>query len=244
MLARAGRTFVCKRLASRGRSEAEARERLLREAAILRALDGCRAPRLVAEGEDDSGHYFVMEHLNGAPLTRYLEAGVPVPLTWFHLVAADAWCALAELHAKGDGQGDLDIVHGDLAPDNILIAPNERIVFVDFGLASWRHGGPLGTTARGTLLYAAPEVVRGERMDRRSDLFALAATLLHLACAKAPRQGKTEAALVLEAGGEPIERWANDAAKRVTGPLGRALVACVSFQPAQRPSSAKEALVR
>src|SRR5262249_11041896 len=93
--------------------------------------------------------------------------------------------ALAAAHARG-------IVHRDLKPENLFLTKDSRLKILDFGLAKTTplaiHGGSVATgivdTAAGTVLgtvgYMAPEQVRGEPADERSDIFALGATLYEM----------------------------------------------------------------
>ncbi len=98
-------------------------------------------------------------------------------------------CAtLAYLHGEG-------IVHGDLKPDNVFVLPDETPVLVDFGLASSVRGG-VGrealTTARGvtgTWAYMAPEQIRGEPLDPRTDLYALGCMMYELVTGSLPFPG-------------------------------------------------------
>lgn len=88
---------------------------------------------------------------------------------------------------------------------------------------------------RGTLLYAAPEVARGETPDARSDAFALAASLLHVASSQPPRGSETQAAMLLAAGEQSIEPWARRAAATLAPGMAEALVACCAFDRDARP---------
>jgi serine/threonine-protein kinase len=156
-----------------------------------------------------------------------------------------AFEALAQVHEATDVDDEpLGIVHGDLSPANILVSAEATSVkLIDFGLAIWRHRpSQLGGAFRGTAAYAAPGVARGEPFDARADLFALAASLLHVASGEPPRSGATMPSLLLSAGEEPIDAWAERAARGLPLPLARALVQCVAFDARLRPESARDVL--
>ena len=88
---------------------------------------------------------------------------------------ADLAGALAAIHASG-------LVHGDVAPQNILLAP-DRAVLVDLGLAS-------GAGARGTPAFMAPEALAGH-VDARGDLYGLGASVASLVLGRPPFAGKS-----------------------------------------------------
>ncbi len=115
---------------------------------------------------------------------------------------------LAAAHARG-------IVHGDLKPENIFLGIDGRVKILDFGLATLH--GPLRRGARprtgtaaprpvfGTVGYMAPEQMRGERADGRTDIFALGVV--------AARDDRRPAAVRRRAGRGPVERILPDVAR-------------------------------
>jgi serine/threonine protein kinase len=222
-----GDACVCKRLSERAASEPWMRARLLGEGELLARLQARGTPRLVASGEDAHGPWLVLERVDGEPLATRLGA---VDAAWLALAASAAFGTLAQVHAAG-------VVHGDLSPDNVMLSADaRRATVLDFGLASW-PGAPAMPAGpfRGTLLYAAPEVARGETPDARADAFALAASLLHAASGEPPRKAETQAAMLLSAGEQPIEPWARRAAAALPPALAAALVACCAFERDARP---------
>jgi serine/threonine protein kinase len=157
-------------------------------------------------------------------------------------VANRAFARLAELHAAADPGGvPLDVVHGDLSPDNVFVADDgSDAILADFGLACWRGGGPPESGAfRGTLLYAAPEVARGDPFDGRADSFALAASLLHVATGIALREeSETQAVTLVNAGTRPLDAshpWRALAPRLFNPELAEMLLACLAFDPRDRP---------
>jgi eukaryotic-like serine/threonine-protein kinase len=197
------------------------RARLLAEGELLERLQGRVTPRLVASGEDAHGPWLVMERVEGEALATRIGAA---DAAWVALAANAAFGAIAQLHAGG-------VVHGDLSPNNVMLPEDARTAtLLDFGLAVWPGAPPMpGGPFRGTLMYAAPEVARGETPDARSDAFALAASLLHVASGEPPRRGESQAAMLLTAGEQSIEPWARGAAAALSATLGAALVGCCAF---------------
>jgi serine/threonine-protein kinase len=227
-----GTAFVCKRLSPRALGEAWARERLVAEGHLLAALGGRGTPRLEAAGEDAHGPWLVMERIDWPPLAARTGA---VDAAWVRRAARAVLEALAGVHDAG-------VVHADLSPQNILVAADGRgAAIVDFGLAQAPGMPPMPPGPfRGTLVYAAPEVARGEPFDARADLFSAAASLLHVACGEPPRAHATEAAMLVAAGEEPVTPWAERAAAGLPVAAAQALVACCELDPGRRPVSATQ----
>jgi len=232
-VSRDGEEHVCKRLGPRALGERWMRERLVAEGRLLAALGGRGAPRLVDAGEDAHGPWLVMERIAWPTLASRarVDPAAPRDAGWLERAAAAAFAALARLHAAG-------VIHGDVSPDNVLVADDgSRAVLVDLGLALAPSMPPLPAGPfRGTLLYAAPEVARGEAHDARADLFAMAASLLHVWSGEPPRPQGTDAAMLLAAGETGIDAWAERAAQGLPPATARLLVARCSFDAEDRLS--------
>jgi len=225
-VAQDGRGCVCKRLGPRAVGEAWMRERLAAEGRLLELLGGRGAPRLVASGEDAHGPWLVMEAI--AWQTLAARASRP-DRAWIQAATAAAFDALAAVHAAG-------VVHGDVRPDNVLVSDEAGgALLVDFGLALGPSMPPMPPGPfRGTLAYAAPEVARGDPFDARADLFAMAASLLHVWSGESPRPLAGAAAMLRAAGEDGIEAWAGRAARGLEPGLARRLVACCAFDAKER----------
>ena len=134
-------------------------------------------------GEEGTRHYIVMEFLDGGTFARLRRNAVAtggLPLNISVHILLEVLDALAYAHdAFGiDGQ-QLKVVHRDMSPDNILITSQGIAKVLDFGISkaadsqSFTHTGRLS----GKLTYMPPEQLRGERVDRRADLFAVGVLL-------------------------------------------------------------------
>jgi hypothetical protein len=150
-----------------------------------RLLAGLRHPRVVwvrdylSDGDDS---FLVMELVHGVDLGRTLEErGAPgLPLDEVLDIARQAADALDYVHGQ-------QVVHRDVKPRN-LIAGDSGVVLVDFGVAR-ELGDDAGTRGVGTPRFMAPEVVVGERVTPRSDVYGLAATIWTLLAGKPPTYG-------------------------------------------------------
>jgi len=239
--------FFEKRLTARERGEPDAALRLRREAALLSILGGRVTPRLAEAGEDVAGPFLRTERLLFPTLATRIEAG-PVDAGWLERAACASFRALADLHDAADDRGPLAIVHADLSPANLAIDdPGTRAVLLDLELASWRDAPfeSIDGAFRGTVHYCAPEIARGERPVVASDLFALAASLLHAAIGRPPRStlAPSLAALIGLAAETPIlhELHATPEldALRARGPGHAAMLACLAHEAHARPESAR-----
>lgn len=237
-----------KRLSARERGVPEAIARLRTEATLLRLLGGRVTPTLAEAGDDERGPFLRTERLPFPTLAHRIEAGAIDP-GWLERAACAAFRALADLHDAADDRGPLSIVHADLSPANLAIDDaGARAVFLDLELASWRDAPPRTDGAfRGTVFYCAPEIARGEAPRVESDLFALAASLLHAALGRAPRATETPslAALIGIAAETPILDGAPEHASLAARGSGHAaMIACLAHDAAARPRTAREVAAR
>jgi hypothetical protein len=170
----AGNPVAVKHLVDRSQAD-----RFEIEARLLAHLDHPRVVRVREHVQDDAGQYLVMDLVEGLDLHALLEdrgaPGLPVDEALAH--ARQACEALQYVHAQ-------QVVHRDVKPHNLIVGA-EGVVLVDFGIAR-REGADAGTRAIGTPLYMAPEVLVGEGISARSDVYGLAATLWALLAGRPP----------------------------------------------------------
>ncbi|HVP44139.1 MAG TPA: protein kinase [Terriglobales bacterium] len=204
-----GRRVALKFLSEDMERDPAALERFQREARSASALSHPNICTIYEIDEYDHRHFMAMELLEGEPLDRRI-AGRPLPLDPLLDLAIQIADALDAAHAKG-------IVHRDVKPGNIFIAPQNRAKVLDFGLAKLTPkavAGLVGATAApaavptiasehltspgsavGTIAYMSPEQARGEELDRRTDLFSFGAVLYEMATGVLPFKGTTTAVI-------------------------------------------------
>src|SRR5262249_14550308 len=178
---RGGRLIVAKRVAPSLKSRPEGLQALDRERLILATLGGTALPVRHGAGADDAGSYLLESRAQGTPVRELLDDGPLRANAWLRIARA-ASHALARVHEAADGEGLFEFVHGDVSPDNLFVHDDEAEL-IDLSGATFRLARePVFADARGTLPYAAPEMVRGGLFpEAMGDVYALAATLLSLA---------------------------------------------------------------
>jgi serine/threonine-protein kinase len=173
-----GSQWVVKRLLPHLSIEQEAIELFLLEARLaLRCAGHDNVVRVVGSGSEGGDHYIVMEYIDGEMLAD-LAGEVPSllarrPEAGFAILA-DACAGLEHIHDSG-------VIHRDVNPRNLLVGADGRTRLIDFGVAAPHPVEGRGHANRGTHAYMAPEQVRGEPMDRRTDVFAVGVILWELA---------------------------------------------------------------
>lgn len=158
----------------------------LNEARLAAGLDHGNIAHVLDFGSEGPEHYLVLEYVHGRSVLEILkeagkQGGLPLPcaLTIVHEVAA----ALHYAHDKAGPDGrPLGLVHRDVSPSNVLVSYDGEVKLVDFGIAkATAHTRVTQSgTIKGKLAYMAPEQVRGEALDRRADVFALAVVMYEL----------------------------------------------------------------
>ncbi len=216
--------------------------RFEREARAIAALNHPNIVSLHSIEEAGGLRFLVLELVEGATLDRILAAGRP-SLDRFFELAVPLADAVAAAHGKG-------LVHRDLKPTNIMITEAGEPKILDFGLAKLEPAAKPDArteTARdgitstgqvlGTLPYMAPEQLRGEDADARSDIFSLGAVLYEMATGRRPFRGASRAELASEIlRDDPA--GADELRPELPRHLARLLRLCLKKQPEDRLQAA------
>jgi predicted Ser/Thr protein kinase len=123
----------------------------------------------VYEWDTDSDEAFlIMEFVDGASLADLLDSGGPLDEDEAAAVLDAVFSAVEFAHENG-------VLHLDLKPANVLVARDGRVKVADFGVSTLSSATGHGSSLGGTLGYMPPEQLRGETVDERTDVWALAA---------------------------------------------------------------------
>ncbi|WP_438026850.1 serine/threonine protein kinase [Sorangium sp. So ce233] len=173
---------VLKRARAELCADADILAMFLDEARLAARLNHPNVVQTYEVGDDGARFFIAMEYLDGQPLgairSRMGHDKVPLPLQV--RVLCDALAGLHHAHELRDFDGTpIDVVHRDASPQNIFVTYDGVIKVVDFGIA--KAADSLAETRTGTLKgkvsYMSPEQARGERVDRRSDVFSVGVIL-------------------------------------------------------------------
>jgi serine/threonine protein kinase len=173
----------------------------LDEASLASQIRHPHVVEIMDLGEEDGILYLVMEMVDGVPLNQLMKAakkrgGIPLPIAV--RVVIQACAGLHAAHELKDRDGKLvGLVHRDVSPQNILVTYDGVTKVVDFGIAKATALGGGATVAgqiKGKVAYMSPEQVKGGKIDRRVDVFAIGIVLYALTTGKHPLRRESEAA--------------------------------------------------
>jgi hypothetical protein len=185
-----GRRVAVKLISPDYAESADAVERFRREGRLASTLAHPRCVFVFAADEEAGRPYIVMELMPGRTLEDVVAERGPLPPGEAVAHILDVIDGLEEAHRLG-------FIHRDVKPSNCFLDRQGRVKVGDFGLAkALVPGAHLTRTGAflGTLLFAAPEQIKGEPVDPQTDVYAVAATLYYLLSGRAPYQGGDAAA--------------------------------------------------
>lgn len=197
-------------------------------------------------GAADNTYFIVMEFVDGANLKALMEGlrktGRRFPLKDAAYICMEACRGLSYAHEMQDDEGnDLDIVHRDVSPPNIMITKRGEVKLTDFGLA--KATTQLEKTdpgvVKGKFSYLSPEAALGQPVDARADVFALGIVLWEMLAGRRLFLGETDyqtVKLVQQANVPSLRRLNPEVDEEFEGTLGKAL----ARDPNERYQSARD----
>ncbi|GLF94661.1 serine/threonine-protein kinase [Streptomyces yaizuensis] len=172
-------------------------KRFRREARITARIQHPGVPQVYDAVLDDTHEhlFLVMELVEGALLSAYVDQARPLPVSWAVAVAAQVATVLSHAH-------EVPVIHRDLKPGNVLVARDGTVKVLDFGIAAILRTDATKLTATGspigTSQYMAPEQVRGGRVTPQTDLYALGCVLHEMLTGQVLFHADSELALMYQ----------------------------------------------
>jgi len=157
------------------------------EAKIAVQLQHANIAQIFDLGKVDDSYFIALEYVNGRDLRSIFDdlhkMGKTMPMPQVCHLIMQLCEGLDYAHNKRDAQGrELNLVHRDVSPQNVLVGYEGEVKLIDFGIA--KAAGKASKTQAGILKgkfgYMSPEQVRGLPIDRRSDIFALGIVLYEM----------------------------------------------------------------
>lgn len=228
-----GRNVALKFLPSSMWNEAEAQQRLIREAKSASQLDHPNIVTIHGIEEFEGRPFIVMAHVRGVTLNEYCtsQARTTDELIDLAIQIADG---LQHAHEAG-------VIHRDLKPGNILVDDRGRVRILDFGIARLRGTTRLtqvGSTI-GTLAYSPPELAQGKDAEPTSDIYSLGVVMYQMLTGRLPFDADHEAALLYSILHEPPLAFAGSS-PNVPVKLQSITLRCLEKQPEKRYASCVE----
>jgi serine/threonine-protein kinase len=163
------------------------------EASIAAQLSHPNIVQVLDFGRLEGRYFIAMEYVPGVTLRvahkRTVARGERLPLPAVLHVMMDLCDALDHLHDAADGRGTLGLVHRDVSPDNVIISTGGIAKLIDFGAARATARTPSTPVFVGKYRYAAPERIRRDGEDRRSDIYSVGVMLYECLAGRRPFDG-------------------------------------------------------
>lgn len=176
--------FAIKKLSDSLAQSAEAKERFIREARTHSRLEHPNIVKFhdILQDHASGNVYIVMEYVEGRTLAKMIgrETG-PIPFEKAWPIFRQMLEGIGYAHSQG-------VVHRDIKPGNIIVTTDNKVKILDFGIARDETGHTITQSGQvvGTLQYASPEQIKGERVDQRSDIYNLGMTLYEMVAGRLP----------------------------------------------------------
>jgi len=207
-------------------------ERFRSEATALARLNHPHIATLYSFFRHQDDHFMAMEFVEGETLDEILRKGGPIPAQRAIGIFDQVLDAIEHAH-------QLNVLHRDIKPENIIVSKQDVAKVTDFGIA--RVLGEAGLTRAGALIgtvaYMAPERVKGEPADRRSDIYSLGVVLYEILAGRGPFAAASEFELMtahVEKAPTPLARIVPG----IPGPVAGCVMQALAKSPDERPPSA------
>jgi tetratricopeptide (TPR) repeat protein/predicted Ser/Thr protein kinase len=211
-------------------------ERFKREIQLSSRVTHKNVLRVYDLGESESVRFLTMQFVEGQDLANLLRHTGPLPLTRLVHVFRQICEGLAAAHEEG-------VVHRDLKPQNVLLDADDHVWLTDFGLAKSLGGSAMTELGAlmGTPSYMSPEQVRGQAVDKRSDIYSLGIVFYEMATGRTPFSGGSMYEVMMRRLSTP-PRPVTELNAAVPPYLRKVLERCLEVDPRSRFQSIGEIL--
>lgn len=213
-----------------------------REASIALRLQHRSIARVFEVGKVQNDWYLSLELVQGENLARVSDALESRHLHWdpnlVAFIGSEVAQALHYAHTLTDARGrQLNIVHRDISPENIMLGFDGSVKVIDFGIASCESYASLTTqgAVRGKVQYVSPEQAQTHKLDGRSDIFSLGVVLYECLAGAQPFE-RTSPMATLDA---VVNKWVPPI-PHVSPQLNDAIIKALEKEPGRRYNSAEE----
>jgi serine/threonine protein kinase len=228
-----GRTVALKILEAGLSADPGFRDRFRREGRIQASLHHGHIVTVHEAGESDAGLFIAMALIRGPTLKELIRGEEMDPARTLRILTPVA-DALDAAHESG-------LIHRDVKPQNILVGRRDHGYLADFGITKGINDTGFTQTGHmlGTLLYMAPELIRGERPTPASDVYAFAAVVYECLVGREPFRHESEAAVLYAHVAEPVPP-PTSRAPALPPEVDDVVVRGLAKNPAERPATALE----
>jgi hypothetical protein len=222
---------IAMKILSRGLGDDEERERFLNEGQLAASLSHPNTVYVFGTTEVQGFPVIAMELAPGGTLKELVVEGKP-------MTAAVAVDAILQVVAGLEAAAALGILHRDIKPSNCFVDRDGRVLVGDFGLSMTTLARDEQTlavagTIMGTPGFASPEQLRGEKLDIRSDIYSVGATIYYLLTGKAPFDDSNVMTMLTRVATEPAPQL-TAARPDLPGRLGSVVARCLAKKPGDR----------
>jgi serine/threonine-protein kinase len=165
-------------------SDSQFVQMFIAEARLASKLNHANVVQIFDFGKHDETYYLAMEYVRGASLwdlrKRCKQSGVAFPPTLAAEIIAQVARGLQYAHGLSEGGQKIGVVHRDVTPHNVLLSFDGAVKLTDFGIAKATSSQTAPGMLKGKFAYMSPEQSRGEKVDARTDIFALGVVLWEL----------------------------------------------------------------
>jgi tetratricopeptide (TPR) repeat protein/predicted Ser/Thr protein kinase len=211
-------------------------DRFKREIHLSSSVTHRNVLRVYDLGEAEGVRFLTMQFVEGDDLSNLLKKTGALPTPRLVALFRQICEGLAAAHEEG-------VVHRDLKPQNVLLDAEDHVYLTDFGLAK-NLGGSLRTergVVMGTPSYMSPEQVRGEAVDKRSDIYSLGIVFYEMATGRTPFEGGSMFEVMMRRLSTP-PKPVTESNREIPPYLCKVVERCLEVDPGSRFQSVEEIL--